>query len=125
MMKEKDKSGNNVLRQALENRRGQGLPSNFSFRMMEKVRIEAEKKRKRQRNIVWLSLAGGCVFILGLLGFVLYNMQFDLMEYLPKLNINRPSGEITDFYSYIAVLVVILLALDYWLRSRRKKYLDE
>lgn len=124
-MMEKDKNGSNALKQALGNRRGQGLPSNFSFRMMEKVRLEAEKKRKRQRNFSWLLLGGACVFILGLLGLFLYYIKFDIKEYLPQLTFNRPAGEIMDFYYYIGFLVILLLGLDFWLRNKRRKYLDE
>jgi len=124
-MTEKDKNGNNALKQALENRRGPGLPSNFSFRMMEKVHLEAEKKRKRIRNIAWISLAAACVFILTMLGGFLYITDFNLAEYMPKLNITSPRGDIMDFYYYIGFLVLVLLGLDYWFRTKRRKYLDE
>lgn len=124
-MMKKDKNEVNALKQALENRRGPGLPSNFSFMMMEKVRLEAEKKRKRIRNIVWISLGSASVFIFAMLGYVLYAIDFNLAEYMPEVNLVRPPGEIMDFYYYIGFLVIVLLGLDYWMRNKRRKYLDE
>ena len=46
MEAEKNKAGNmnSVLRQALERRQTEHLSSNFSYRMMERVRLEAESK---------------------------------------------------------------------------------
>ena len=45
MEAEKNKAGNmnSVLRQALERRQTEHLSSNFSYRMMERVRLEAER----------------------------------------------------------------------------------
>ena len=50
MEAEKNKAGNmnSVLRQALERRQTEHLSSNFSYRMMERVRLEAERQRKRR-----------------------------------------------------------------------------
>ena len=37
-----DVNGNNTIKKALEQRETTGLPSNFSFRMMEQVRAETD-----------------------------------------------------------------------------------
>ena len=62
MEAEKNKAGNmnSVLRQALERRQTEHLSSNFSYRMMERVRLEAERQRKRRVRIGWMALLRHC-----------------------------------------------------------------
>ena len=49
-----DVNGNNTIKKALERRQTTGLPSNFSFRMMEQVRAEALKMERRRKRILSL-----------------------------------------------------------------------
>lgn len=71
MEAEKNKAGNmnSVLRQALERRQTEHLSSNFSYRMMERVRLEAERQRKRRVRIGWMALLTS---VFSLLGFGIY-----------------------------------------------------
>lgn len=118
-----DKKENNAIKSALIRREGEGLPFNFSYRMMEKVHVEVVKKRKRQRLILYVSLAGASLAIISMLVYFLFfyldinwkNMvpPVEVVE-LPKL----PKDTI-EFYWYIGGLVIALLGLDYWVRSRR------
>ena len=50
-----DVNGNNTIKKALERRQTTGLPSNFSFRMMEQVRAEALKMERRRKRITVFS----------------------------------------------------------------------
>ena len=43
----KENTGN-MLKQALERRQTEQLSSNFSYRMMERIHLEAEKQTKRK-----------------------------------------------------------------------------
>ncbi len=92
MEAEKNKAGNmnSVLRQALERRQTEHLSSNFSYRMMERVRLEAERQRKRRVRIGWMAL----------------------------LTDVRQDSSLLKFYVYIASLVLILLGIDSWLRKK-------
>ena len=49
----KENTGN-MLKQALERRQTEQLSSNFSYRMMERIHLEAEKQTKRKTSIGWL-----------------------------------------------------------------------
>ena len=51
-----DVNGNNTIKKALERRQTTGLPSNFSFRMMEQVRAEALKMERRRKTLEELNL---------------------------------------------------------------------
>ena len=46
----KENTGN-MLKQALERRQTEQLSSNFSYRMMERIHLEAEKQTKRKTSI--------------------------------------------------------------------------
>ena len=113
MEAEKNKAGNmnSVLRQALERRQTEHLSSNFSYRMMERVRLEAERQRKRRVRIGWMALLTS---VFSLLGFGIY-----FIDYLPQTDVRQDSS-LLKFYVYIASLVLILLGIDSWLR---KKYI--
>lgn len=115
----------NMLKKALEKREGNGLPFNFSYRMMEKVQLEAEKKRKRQRLIITLSLIAACLFITGLLVyFLFFYLEINVSEYVPILDIKaiKIDKSISDFYWFIGGAVVVLLGIDFWIRNRWKKH---
>ena len=51
----KENTGN-MLKQALERRQTEQLSSNFSYRMMERIHLEAEKQTKRKTSIGWVAL---------------------------------------------------------------------
>lgn len=55
----KENTGN-MLKQALERRQTEQLSSNFSYRMMERIHLEAEKQTKRKTKIsAQLARSGG------------------------------------------------------------------
>lgn len=116
----------NALKKALEKREIGGLPSNFSYRMMEKVRLEAEKKRRKQKVMIWASLISASLAILGLLVYVLFfYLEFNIADYMPEVEITTPSGPLVGFYWYIGSLVGLLLGLDYWVRNKRRKLQEQ
>ena len=109
-----------ALKQALERRQVERLSSNFSYRMMGHIRLEAEKQRKRKAKISWVALLTSVLALLGLFIYflrLLYDINF--ADYLPQTDV-RSEAPLLKFYIYIALLVLILLGVDYWLR---KKYI--
>jgi H+/Cl- antiporter ClcA len=113
---------NKALKQALERRISGGLPSNFNYHMMDRIRLEAVRQHRRRKIISWCWLIFGSLLILGLGLYVLaFYLGVDFKEYIPRKECLPPYTDLILFYWYIAVLVLILLGLDYWMRSHRRK----
>lgn len=109
-----------ALKQALERRQMERLSSNFSYRMMGHIRLEAEKQRKRKAKISWVALLTSVLALLGLgIYFLFFYVDINFADYLPQTDV-RSEAPLLKFYIYIALLVLILLGVDYWLR---KKYI--
>lgn len=110
----------NMLKQALERRQTERLSSNFSYRMMERVHQEAEKQTKRKTRIGWAALLISALALVGLGVYVLtFYLEFNFADVMPQMNVWQDSS-LFAFYVYIALLALVLLGLDYWLR---KKYI--
>lgn len=117
---QEDNSRKNALKQVLERRQTYSLPSNFSYRMMERVHLEAEKQKKRRASISWLALLTSVFSLVGMVVyFLFFYLDIHFADYLPQVDI-RQSFFLFEFYGYIALLVLILLGVDYWVR---KKYI--
>lgn len=109
-----------ALKHALERRQMERLSSNFSYRMMGHIRLEAEKQRKRKEKISWAALLASVFALLGLgIYFLFFYVDINFADYLPQADI-WTEAPLLKFYIYIALLVLILLGVDYWLR---KKYI--
>ena len=109
-----------ALKQALERRQMERLSSNFSYRMMGHIRLEAEKQRKRKAKISWVALLTSVFALLGLgIYFLFFYVDINFADYLPQTDV-RSEAPLLKFYIYIALLVLILLGVVYWLR---KKYI--
>ena len=67
----------NMLKQALERRQTEQLSSNFSYRMMERIHLEAEKQTKRKTSIGWVALL---VSVLALVGLGIYVLTLSLIH---------------------------------------------
>lgn len=108
-----------ALKQALERRQTEDLASNFSYRMMERVRLEAEKQKKRRASIVWVALLASVLSLLGLGVYTLvFYLNFRFADYLPSMEYVCKDTPLLIFYLYVALLVLVLLGLDYWLRKK-------
>lgn len=108
----------NVLKEALARRQTRSLSSNFSFRMMELVHLETEKKYRRKERMGFAFLMIAVLALLGLGGyFLIFKMKFHLCDYILQAEY-ADSSSIWGFYGYIALLVLGLLGLDYWLRKK-------
>ena len=118
-----DKTSGTMMKKALESRQPGSLPSNFTFRMMEQIRVETVRQEKRKQRIGVLSLASAVGSMIGLLIYVLFfYMDYQISDWMPSFELSA-SFSLLGFYSYIAILALALLGADYWIR--RKKYLKE
>lgn len=120
-----NKDNHQALKKALEIRTGSGLPSNFNYRMMNRIQQEAERQKKRHRLISWVCLILGALSLIGFGVYVLVvYMEFNLMYHLPEIE-SLPFNELTVFYCYIASLIFVLLGFDHWMRRRKRKTTHE
>ena len=119
-METKENTGN-VLKQALEQRKGGNLPSNFSFRMMEKIHQEAILLQKRKDRNLLITLIAVVVLLVGAVaGYFIYEWSTrPVFTELPALDVPDASSPMVGFYCYIAFLGFILLGIDYWFRHKR------
>ena len=109
-----------ALKQALERRQMERLSSNFSYRMMERVRLEAEKQQKRRARTGWIALVISALSLIGMgVYFLFFYWDIRFTDYFSSINLQQGSF-LFQFYGAIALLALILLGIDYWLR---KKYL--
>ncbi len=110
-----------MLKEALERRNERKLPSNFTFRMMDQVFVEAQKQRKRRALLSSILLLTASLFLICLAVYALvFRMGISWKDFMPQVDI-MSSLSIISFYVYIGGLVLALLGLDYILRSARKK----
>ncbi|KAA6350948.1 hypothetical protein EZS27_001645 [termite gut metagenome] len=112
-----------ILKQALKNRvDSKELSSNFTYHIMQKIRKEAKKQHLRKQVVGLLPLIAACMLLIGLAVYILvYDMKFSLADYMPHFSMFLSSSQIIYFYSYIGVLTLGLLGLDYWFRQKRRK----
>lgn len=116
----------NMLKQAMERRVNSCLPSNFNYQMMNKIRLEAARQHRRRKVVSWCWLIAGVLFLLGLGAYILmFYMDVSLMDYMPRKESIQPATDLISFYWYIAMLVLILLGLDHWMRWYRRKAMDK
>ena len=109
-----------ALKQALRKRQPGNLPSNFNYRMMEQVRLEAEKQRKRKERTMLCGMILGILLLIGMAVYTLvFKLEFNLKECLSRVDWSDTASPMMVFYSYIATLVLLLLGLDYWLRKKK------
>lgn len=119
-MMEEEKNTESVWKQALERRQTERLPFNFSYRMMQRVHVKAERQQKRKVRAGWLGLILSVVLLLGMGAyFLFFYLDVCFTNYFPAIDL-RGDTFLFGFYGTIALLALILLGLDYWLR---KKYI--
>ena len=119
-MEANKKCTENALKQALRKRQLGNLPSNFNYRMMEQVRLEAEKQRKRKERTMLCGMILGILLLIGMAVYTLvFKLEFNLKECLSRVDWSDTASPMMVFYSYIATLVLLLLGLDYWLRKKK------
>lgn len=113
----------NTLKQALEKRNSGRLSSNFTFRMMEQIRIEAAKQeRRRKRNLLFSLLTALAVLLGTLVYFLFFYLGLKPSELMPHWELSSTSSPLIAFYAYIALLALGLLGMDYWVRRKRSIY---
>ena len=115
----------NAFKKALDRRQTGSLPSNFSYRMMEQIRMEAARQNRKRQRIMILSLSAALSVIVGLLAyFMFFYLEIRWSDLMPDVSLASLSSPLFGFYTYIALLALGLLGVDYWIR-KKKSILDE
>lgn len=119
---ETKKDTGNILKQALERRKGTNLSSNFSFRMMERIRMEAVRRQKRKnRNLLVALVVTVALLVGGVVGYLVCVMNIrPSLAMIPTLRMPEVSFSVVGFYVYIAFLGFLMLGIDYWLRRKKR-----
>ena len=87
---------------------------------MERVRLEAERQQKRKTRAGWLALILSVIALLGMgVYFLVFYLDIRFADYFSALKFRQDSF-LFEFYGAIALLALVLLGVDYWLR---KKYI--
>ena len=114
MMETNKKHTENALKQALRRRQPGRLPSNFNYRMMEQIRLEAEKQQKRKERVMLCGMIAGILLLLGVGVYTLvFKLEFNFKEYLSGMDFSHADSSLLAFYSYIATLVLLLLGRSF------------
>lgn len=117
---ETTKNENNGLKQALQRRQTEQLPSNFSFRMMEQIHREAAKQQKRRERTMFYSIVAAVLVLIAFTVYVLIvPMGVSLGGLFPRVDWQPSATPMFMFYLYIGVLVLALLGFDYWMRRKK------
>lgn len=108
-----DENTGSMLKQALEQRQTERLSSNLSYRMMKRVRQEAEKQTKRKARIGWAALLISALALVGLGVYVLtFYLEFNPTDVVSQTNVRQDSS-LFAFHVCITLLTLVLLGLDY------------
>ena len=89
-METNKKHTENALKQALRRRQPGRLPSNFNYRMMEQIRLEAEKQQKRKERVMLCGMIAGILLLLGVGVYTLvFKLEFNFKEYLSGMDFSH------------------------------------
>ncbi len=107
---------------ALQSTESPRLSADFNSRLMAEVYRTVERKKKRAYILGLCLISGVSLALIGLAVYVFYTyFSFDLSIQLPnfsKMQFSSESKSIFGFSIYIALLSLILIGLDHYLRHK-------
>ena len=106
------------LRKAMQEPMPYRLPSNFTFRTMQKVEEAVRRKEQKQERWMLISLvaASVCLLVAGALTLHIYWGK-EMMETFSSLEQSFARLDlISSPYWMLSVLFFILMGFDYWMR---------
>ena len=114
------------LRKAMSSRNN-ALPSNFTFCTMQRVEEYARQREKRREQLMLYSIITVSVLLLAGAGITIYlycgeevkRMALDLTSaFLHSISQASP-------YCYFAIIILVLILFDYWMRKSYYKHHKE
>ena len=106
------------LRKVMQEPMPYRLPSNFTFRTMQKVEEAARRKEQKQERWMWFSLvaASVCMLVAGVLTLHIYWGE-EMVETFSSLEQSFARLDLLSSpYWMLSVLFFILMGFDYWMR---------
>lgn len=107
------------LKKAMQEPMPYRLPSNFTFRTMQKVEEAVRRKEQKQERWMWISLVAASVCLLVGCSLTLHIYWGDeMVETVVGLKQSFDRLELLSSpYPMLSVLFFILLGFDYWMRK--------
>jgi len=107
----------NAIRKVLIRKTGD-LPYGFDKRVMDKILLEAENKSHRN---YYLSLGSvsfvSLIMIVGAFYSLNRYFSFNVLDFISSIHIMPENSPLWTFCCFIAVIILILLGLDYKFRQ--------
>jgi hypothetical protein len=107
---------------ALQSTESPRLSADFNSRLMVEVFLAAERKKKRAYVLGLCLISGVSLTMIGLVVYLFHTyFSFDLSVELPKfpkMHLSSESKSMYEFSIYIALLSLILIGLDNYIRHR-------
>ena len=107
---------------ALQSTEGPRLSADFNSRLMAEVYRAVERKKKREYVLGICLISGVSLVLIGLavyvfLTYIPWNFTLELPKF-PKINLTPESKSMYGFSFYIALLTLILIGLDNYIRHK-------
>ena len=114
-----------ALKKILQTRDKGDLPYGFEIGLMNKIMLEA-KRKKRRSSVLTLGLVSSVSVSMIAGTILLLKFYLSVQLSLPVLHIrfSTGAGSMFGFFFYIAFLALVLLGLDTYFRSLRRKPKD-
>lgn len=106
------------LRKAMQEPMPHRLPTNFTFRTMQKVEEAVRRKEQKQERWMWISLvaASVCLLVAGALTLHIYWGK-EMVETFSSLEQSFARLDLLSSpYWMLSVLFFILMGFDFWMR---------
>jgi len=115
-------SNDKAIIKALQSTQSPRLSADFNSRMMAEVYRAVERKKKRAYILSLCLVSGVSLALIAMAVYVFYTyFSFDLSIQLPKfpkMEFSSESKSIYEFSIYIALLTLILIGLDNYIRHK-------
>lgn len=114
-----------ALRKVAQQQPAPRLSSNFTYRTLERIRMEAARKEaRREKRLFVLMLLTVCLMISGCIGVLIHlcglaQLKESLTAWLPSL----PSIENGKFYLPMLLALPLLALFNHWLRKKYRHLL--
>jgi len=107
---------------ALQSTESPRLSTDFNSRLMAEVYRAAERKKKREYVLGICLISGVSLVLVGIaiyvfITYIPWKFTFELPNF-PKMNLTSESKSMYEFSIYIALLSLILIGLDNYIRHK-------
>ena len=106
---------NDILKDLFSRMPEEELPASFRANAMRQIMAEAERIRKRNDRLGWISFIAASLIMVG------FAIASFLYMNISPISVQIPNMSTLPFYAYIGILALILLGADYKFRQLFKR----